>query len=123
MSKNNSTTKTFLLGALIGGAVGAISALLLAPKSGRELRRDIVDTTNDMYDKASDLIYEGKQKAQHIIDSAKQHADSILNRSTDLCNDANEHIAVSTESVQQRFENLKDAARSGADAFRAELKK
>jgi hypothetical protein len=35
------TTKTFALGALIGAAAGAAMALLLAPKSGRELRSDI----------------------------------------------------------------------------------
>ena len=32
----NSYSKRFLLGAIVGGAVGAITALLLAPKSGKE---------------------------------------------------------------------------------------
>ncbi|WP_424766805.1 YtxH domain-containing protein [Paenibacillus sp. sgz302251] len=33
--------KGFLLGAIAGGIVGSISALLLAPKAGKELRQDI----------------------------------------------------------------------------------
>ncbi|WP_138753234.1 YtxH domain-containing protein [Paenibacillus sinopodophylli] len=36
-------TKGFLLGALAGGVVGSITALLLAPKPGKELRQDISD--------------------------------------------------------------------------------
>ncbi|WP_051250749.1 YtxH domain-containing protein [Paenibacillus harenae] len=34
-------TKGFLLGALAGGVIGSITALLLAPKAGKELRQDI----------------------------------------------------------------------------------
>ena len=123
MRDNNSKAKTFLLGALIGGAVGAVTALLFAPKSGKELRRDIVDSTTEMYDKANDLIQESKQKAQNIIESAKRQADSILYRTSEFANDANDHIATSTESVQQRFESLKDAAKTGSEALKAELKK
>jgi|OpeIllAssembly_1097287.scaffolds.fasta_scaffold633021_2 gas vesicle protein len=32
----------FILGALLGGMVGAITALILAPSSGQQLRSDIV---------------------------------------------------------------------------------
>lgn len=38
---NNVSSKIFLLA--LGGSVGAILALLFAPKSGFELRRDIAD--------------------------------------------------------------------------------
>ncbi|MGV3487537.1 MAG: YtxH domain-containing protein [Tuberibacillus sp.] len=41
MGKDKSTnTGSFILGAVIGGLVGAATALLLAPKSGKELRGD-----------------------------------------------------------------------------------
>ncbi|MDQ0058474.1 YtxH domain-containing protein [Paenibacillus harenae] len=33
--------KGFLLGALAGGVIGSVTALLLAPKAGKELRQDI----------------------------------------------------------------------------------
>ena len=38
MSDNNMNGKDFLLGAVVGGVIGAITALLLAPKPGDELR-------------------------------------------------------------------------------------
>jgi gas vesicle protein len=125
MSDNGSNTKSFLLGAIIGGAVGAITALLFAPKSGRELRRDIVDSSAEIYDKATDFVQstvvEGKHKAQTIIDAAKRQADSILSATSDYCDDAKSKFTSSTETVQQRFDHLKEAARAGSDAFKAEL--
>lgn len=34
-------TKGFLLGAIAGGIIGSVTALLFAPKAGKELRQDI----------------------------------------------------------------------------------
>jgi len=125
MGNGDSNTKSFFLGALIGGAIGAVTALLLAPKSGRELRRDIVDTTTDAYDKATDYvsstIEEGKHKAQHIIDAAKRQADHILSKTGDYYDDAKNNIVASSDTVQQRFDHLKEAAKAGSDAFKAEM--
>ncbi|MEK1828368.1 YtxH domain-containing protein [Priestia megaterium] len=38
---NNTSNKGFLVGTVIGGVVGAATALLLAPKSGKEFRSDL----------------------------------------------------------------------------------
>jgi gas vesicle protein len=125
MKNENLDKKSLLLGAVIGGAIGAITALLFAPKSGRELRRDIIDTSSEVYDKATDYmnttIYEGKQKAQSIIDAAKRQADNILSITSDYYEDAKSKVATSTDAVQQRFESLKDAAKAGSEAFKAEI--
>lgn len=127
MLDNNSNYKSFLLGTLIGGAIGAVTALLLAPKSGRELRRDIVDTSTDIYDRATDYvsnsIQEGKTKAQSIINSAKRQADTIISSANDYIDEAKYKVASSKESVQDRFDNLKEAAKAGSEAFKAELNK
>jgi len=40
MAKPN---KSFFIGALVGGIVGSVTALLFAPKAGKELRKDIAD--------------------------------------------------------------------------------
>ncbi len=41
MAENNGMVKGLVIGLLAGGAIGAIVALLYAPKSGKELRADI----------------------------------------------------------------------------------
>lgn len=40
---NSKTAEDFILGALIGGAIGAATALMLAPLSGHALRNKIVN--------------------------------------------------------------------------------
>ena len=51
MGQGNDYTKGFIIGALVGGVAGALTALLLAPKSGAELRQDIAKTSSDVYGK------------------------------------------------------------------------
>jgi len=63
MKEEPVTEKTYgsiLATFLVGGLVGACVALLLAPKSGRELRRDIKDLASDTREKVSSTIDRGK---------------------------------------------------------------
>lgn len=46
---NSAYTKGMVVGALIGGAVSGVAALLFAPKKGTELRRDIASKTEETY--------------------------------------------------------------------------
>ncbi|RCW45585.1 YtxH domain-containing protein [Paenibacillus prosopidis] len=82
-------TKGFLLGALAGGVVGSITALLLAPKAGKELRQDISanaqkvsDTTVKVAGQVSDTTGRiAKQiggQAVQIADRTKQAAGSVV---------------------------------------------
>jgi gas vesicle protein len=45
---------SFLAGFLVGAALGAIAALLLAPKSGRELRDSLAEEGKKLRDRAVD---------------------------------------------------------------------
>lgn len=127
MGKETDTyTKGFLLGAIVGGVAGAVSALLFAPKSGAELRRDIADSSSEIYDKSRDYfvtvedsvskavsnsVNEGRIKAQGIIDNAKKQAEGIIQNAEHVLSDA-----------KTKATHVKDAARAGADAFRDEMK-
>lgn len=53
--QDNNTTNDLLVGLAIGGVIGAVAALLLAPKSGRELVNDISDQAKALthYDEES----------------------------------------------------------------------
>ena len=138
MSDNQQNyTKGFLVGAILGGAVGAITALLLAPKSGKELRQDIASKSSDIYDKASDYygviedkvggavsttFTDGKAKAQHIVNAAKEQASNIISKAEDLFADAKYKAESAKTEIVSKYETVKDAAKDGADAFKSELK-
>ena len=55
MATRNVSSKGFLVGAAIGGVLGTVSALLMAPKAGRQLREDLHDLYCDVSDKSHDL--------------------------------------------------------------------
>jgi len=57
----------FLKGAIVGGLTGTIAALLLAPKSGRELRDDLSCTYGDLCDKSHRFSDQVKEKSQGML--------------------------------------------------------
>ena len=69
-SSNVGTAITFLL---IGLGAGALAGLLLAPKSGKQLRRDLkrgyddaVDTVGDWADDAKDRVREAGDRVRDV---------------------------------------------------------
>jgi gas vesicle protein len=67
-------SKSLLKGALVGGALGAAAALLLAPKAGRELRQDIRDKYRQTSDKARKLVTEATEKTKEIVSQVGHRA-------------------------------------------------
>lgn len=61
MTHNNSNqTKRLLMGLVIGGLVGSAAALILAPSSGRQLRKDIADKAEDILESGQEYFDKGK---------------------------------------------------------------
>ena len=82
------TKLTYLL---IGGGIGAILALLFAPKSGEELRGDIADATRKgieksreaaalVGDKAGEYYEVGREKAGEFYQAAQEKAGAITEK-------------------------------------------
>lgn len=64
-SNQVSTAITFLL---IGIGAGAVTALLLAPKSGQQLRKDIRRRYDDARDAIEDIAEEAKERVEEVIE-------------------------------------------------------
>ncbi len=83
MSRNQSG-KSFIVGAILGSIAAGVTALLFAPKKGKELRKDIKkkygeysDKTEDLVNNVSDRAMELVEKAKDIANDAKDAAQSI----------------------------------------------
>ena len=74
--KEESSASTKLTYLLIGGGIGAIIALLFAPKAGHELRGDIADATRKGIDKTKETAAQLQDKAANIM---KFHAKKLVN--------------------------------------------
>jgi gas vesicle protein len=133
MSHENNLSKGLLIGFLAGGTIGAITALLLAPKSGKELRADIKQKSEEYFDeaekylaeakdKARDLINEGKKKSERIIHDAKLKSDDILKDAEKIFKDAktktSEVVHTGKEKIETEAERIKSSVKAGVDAYK-----
>ena len=74
MSDSDSGIGAFFAGVLIGGLVGAATALLIAPQSGEETRRTLGRYSNDFRDRAQDSIEDARER---VKTEGKTGADSL----------------------------------------------
>lgn len=128
MSSNNNNVKGFLIGFLAGGTVGAIIALLTTPKSGKELRGDIKQKSEEYFDdadkyfretknKAGEMIHEGKRKYAMIMNDLKSKPEEILKDAERVFNDAKvkakDAFNFGKEKIESEAEHLKYSFKTG----------
>lgn len=67
MHREEKQSKNFVVGAILGGLIGTAAALLLAPKSGGDLREDIRDVYDDFKDSINDnLPFQEPKSNSHV---------------------------------------------------------
>lgn len=75
MSDNTSEKNValnFLAGMGVGALVGAVTALLLAPKSGKETRDDIKVAADDLKKKAEKAMHELSESGDDLVKKSKE---------------------------------------------------
>lgn len=70
--------KDFVIGALVGGIVGAAVALLLAPKAGSELRNDVAVQAVTLKDKGIELSETAKDKTVQLSTQLKEQSSTLV---------------------------------------------
>lgn len=112
-----STKLTYLL---IGGGIGAVIALLFAPKSGVELRGDIADATRKGLEK-------GKETAAQLQEKAGEYYEISRDRASELYQTAQEKAGALTEKARsaaaQSVNPFSAAVEAGKEAYIAEKRK
>ena len=63
---------------ILGVGVGAIAALLLAPKAGEELRSDIAEGVSDGINRVRGTCKDLKRRAQKIVGLAQDHVQDAM---------------------------------------------
>ena len=121
-----STKLTYLL---VGGGIGAILALLFAPKSGQELREDIAVATKkgiekgketagqiqhaagDYYevtrDKANELYHTAQEKAGELSDKAKATAGELGEKAKSAAAQTSNPISAAIEAGKEAYKEEK----------------
>lgn len=103
----------FLIGFIIGGLTGAVSALLLAPQSGEEtrtvlreraieLRDRASESLEDAYARAEQAASEARTRADELTKVAKDHADELTRRGQVLVEEQRAKLGGAVEQVKNR---------------------
>jgi gas vesicle protein len=74
---SDGTTGTAITFLLIGLGVGAALGLLLAPKTGRQLRKDLRRSYDDALETASDWTDEAKDRFEKVVEKGADLADEV----------------------------------------------
>ncbi len=129
-NEQSGVLKGLVIGLLTGGALGALLALLYAPKSGKELRADIRERADGLLEGADEMVQAAKSQAgkivsdakarsSQLITEAKKEADTLLHDADKVLSDARQKGAPLAEEGSR----LKNAVKAGVDAYKEERRK
>ena len=123
----------FLLGAFIGASAAAVTALLFAPKSGKELREDLAVKADELKEQLSDYVDISIEKGVELSeaalnatedirvnlkDSASQFKDTVKKSATNL----KEEVSQTVSKVQDTFSAKKEEAEEVVTELKEEVK-
>jgi len=115
MSDNNMNGKDFLLGVVVGGIIGAATALLLAPKTGSELRADLRQTADALSSRTQELAHQIGDRSQQIARTVSTQTSELMGRAKELASTMAEEVRSWRESrdVQPALEGEGEDEQAG----------
>ena len=75
--KDDSKGGSMMMGLLIGGVVGFVAGLMLAPKSGEETRALLIERGNEWRDKADELAAATKERLSSAALEGRRAASQV----------------------------------------------
>ncbi len=127
MASNDGNGGDKLVYFLIGAGIGAVTALLFAPKAGSELRSELADATRkgidlardtgrDFGDKATDYYHTGLDRASELSTRSKEAVNELTDRGKDLINRQKSQFSAAIEAGKQGYREAKQADQGSSAA-------
>ncbi|QKZ14030.1 YtxH domain-containing protein [Spirosoma sp. KUDC1026] len=98
--------QTFLSGLVTGLVAGVAVGLLIAPRSGKKMRKQILDTVNGQTKEAQHQWDKVKSQAKETIDNVKTNASLVANKAMD-------EFDVYADKAETKSEELAKQVQSG----------
>lgn len=109
MSDNNNSNDlgAFLAGFVIGGLVGAATAIILTPQSGEETRTKIAN-------KSSELLQSGGARVQQVRESAEAYGHEYLDKAGSALGNTRQQVQEVGGRVQEQARIVLDKGKEQA---------
>lgn len=118
--REDSSAATKLTFLLIGGGIGAVIALLFAPKSGTELRGDIADATRKGLEKGRETAAQLQERAGEYYEVSREKASELYQTAQEK---AGEFSEKARSAAAQSVNPFTAAVEAGKEAYVAEKRK
>jgi len=92
---------------IAGGLLGAAAALLLAPQSGRQTRRDISRYSRKVRRQAEDVVDDFAGNVHGMVETIGERAEDILAKGKDLAQEAKIELIKIIDEGQVKLEKQK----------------
>jgi gas vesicle protein len=127
MADNQGGSGDKLVYFLIGAGIGAITALLFAPKAGSELRSEIADATRkgldyardtgrDIGERATEYYQTGVERAADLGVRSKEAVGDLADRGKDLISRQKAQFTAAIEAGKQGYREAKQSDQGRASA-------
>jgi gas vesicle protein len=131
MGNDNDNISTRLTYLLIGGGIGAVIALLFAPKSGQELRGDLADATRKGIDKSRETAQQIGERAGEYYESTRERAGELYSqaasKASDVYSQASEKVGEVAQTARaaasRQTSTVAAALDAGKKAYQEEKRK
>lgn len=100
--------KAFLSGIITGTIIGGGVTLLTTPKSGRDLKKGIIENSKQFKNKVSTVKSESIQLKNEIKETTKDGVSTIINVSNDLKSSVEEWKNDVEPNVKNIYENINE---------------
>jgi gas vesicle protein len=112
----NINAKDFIIGALIGGIVGAAAAFLTAPKSGKELRSDLNEQASMLKEKSSQWKDTAMEKGTELANVAKEKGGDLAIAAKEKSATLSQTIQIQSTDLVNKVKTLKKDGDTKSDA-------
>ena len=114
MSENNSDLGAFLAGFVIGGLIGAATALVLAPQSGQDTRSQIAT-------KSGELRQAGGQQVQQYREAASNYTQPYRDQAGEAFSNTRSRVQETGGRVQEQARIVLDSGKERAAKVRDQV--
>lgn len=118
--REETSAATKLTYLIVGGGIGAILALLFAPKSGEELRGDIADATRKGIEKSKETAAQLQERAGEYYEVGRERAGELYETAAEKAVELTEKAKSAAANTANPFTA---AIEAGKDAYTAEKRK
>lgn len=120
MNENESELGAFLAGFVMGALVGAATALILAPQSGRATREQLANFSNDIRHAGEETFDQVRQSADTYGREYRERASAIITdtrtRAQTVADQAQEQMRIVLDAGKDAPEGQSSAAVDGSNS-------